>query len=86
MIHIALQKVSREGAGDSDSTNEERCDAETITFLSFAVDTFTNDPKVWESFGNWNLGKEEDKVVRHLRQSLGILTVTFITLGMAQQA
>ena len=33
----------------------------------------TNDHEVWESFGNWNLGKEEDEVVRHLGQSLGIL-------------
>ena len=57
---------------------EARCSAEAITFLPLAVDTFGG----WHKVGlktitrlgrqlARNLGKEEDEVVRHLRQRLG---------------
>ena len=61
---------------------EERCDAEAISFLPLAVDTFGG----WHKVGlktitrlgrqlARNLGKDEDEVVRHLRQRLGVLIV-----------
>ena len=61
---------------------EARCSAEAITFLPLAVDTFGG----WHQVGlktitrlgrqlARNLGKDEDEVVRHLRQRLGILIV-----------
>ena len=60
----------------------ERCDAEAISFLPLAVDTFGG----WHKVGlktitrlgrqlARNLGKDEDEVVRHLRQRLGVLIV-----------
>ena len=56
---------------------EARCSAEAITFLPLAVDTFGG----WHKVGlktitrlgrqlARNLGKDEDEVVRHLRQRL----------------
>ena len=59
---------------------EARCSAEAITFLPLAVDTFGG----WHKVGlktitrlgrqlARNLGKDEDEVVRHLRQRLGVL-------------
>ena len=61
---------------------EARCSAEAITFLPLAVDTFGG----WHKVGlktitrlgrqlARNLGKDEDEVVRHLRQRLGVLIV-----------
>ena len=61
---------------------EERCDAEAISFLPLAVDTFGG----WHKVGlktitrlgrqlARNLEKDEDEVVRHLRQRLGVLIV-----------
>ena len=61
---------------------EERCDAEAITFLPLAVDTFGG----WHKLGlatiiklgrqlARNLGKDEDEVGRHLRQRLGVLII-----------
>ena len=61
---------------------EERCNAEAITFLPLAVDTFGGWHKVGlatiTKLGRQlarNLGKDEDEVVRHLRQRLGVLIV-----------
>ena len=59
---------------------EARCSAEAITFLPLAVDTLGG----WHKVGlktitrlgrqlARNLGKDEDEVVRHLRQRLGVL-------------
>ena len=59
---------------------EARCSAEAISFLPLAVDTFGG----WHKVGlktitrlgrqlARNLGKDEDEVVRHLRQRLGVL-------------
>ena len=61
---------------------EERCDAEAISFLPLAVDTFGG----WHKVGlktitrlgrqlARNLGKDEDGVARHLHQRLGVLIV-----------
>ena len=58
---------------------KERCDAEAITFFRLAVDTFGG----WNKVGlatiiklgrqlARNLEKDEDEVVRHLRQRLGV--------------
>ena len=61
---------------------EARCSAEAITFLTLAVDSFGG----WHKVGlktitrlgrqlARNLGKDEDEVVRHLHQRLGVLIV-----------
>ena len=71
---------------------EERCDAEAITFLPLAVDTFGG----WHKVGlatiiklgrqlARNLGKDEDEVVRHLRQRLGVLIVRDNAMMMASR-
>ena len=71
---------------------EERCDAEAITFLPLAVDTFGGWHKVGlatiTKLGKQlarNLGKEEDEVVRHLRQRLGVLIVRDNAMMMASR-
>ena len=71
---------------------EKRFDADAITFLPLAVDTFDG----WHKMGlatiinlgrqlARNLGKDEDEVVRHLRQRLGVLIIRDNAMMMASR-
>ena len=95
MQHGALL-TQREGGGSIPKEKlrkyEARCSAEAITFLPLAVDSFGGWHKVSlktiTRLGRQlarNLGKDEDEVVCHLRQRLGVLIVRDNTAMVASQ-